>query len=134
MKHQLVWKLSALSASILFFLSSSARAATLNRDGNVSENETAPLQLAQSYCPDSAGGSPLISFYETSGFWIYICSADGLYYHGIEKGSGNYITLPAFVEEGTGYVAENGDYTYIVNGVSLSIYEGNTLLQEEFVW
>ncbi|MBE9040595.1 hypothetical protein IQ235_07330 [Oscillatoriales cyanobacterium LEGE 11467] len=136
MKNKFVGKLSSLSAIAFFFLSPFAGATTLNNDRDIAGNHssTAPLQLARSFCPDSAGGTPQVAFYETNGFWIYICTVEGLFYHGIEKGSGNYVTLPAYVEEGTGYVAVNGNYTYIVNGATLAIYEGRTLIQEEYVW
>ena len=95
------------------------------------------ILITQSFCPDSAGGMPLEDFFETRNFWIYICNNGDdynydLYYHGVEKKNrNNHITLPVYVEEGTGYVAENGNYTYIINGLSLSIYQGRKLLQEE---
>jgi hypothetical protein len=139
MNKKSIWTLPLIVASALVCLTPSVRAAELSLSLNgvteATNGNALPLEIAQSsYCPDTAGGTPMVAFYETDNFWVYICAADGLYYHGIEKGSGNYVTLPAYTEEGTGYVAVNGDYTYIVNGATLSIYEGSTLLQEDSVY
>lgn len=81
------------------------------------------------------GRTDLVEFYKTKNFQVLICEGGRqLYYYGIEKGGDrNSITLPAYYEEGTGYVAENGDYAYIVNSDTLSIYRGSTLLQQEQV-
>ncbi|MGB3691171.1 MAG: hypothetical protein WA865_17070 [Spirulinaceae cyanobacterium] len=86
------------------------------------------------FCPDRAGGGPQVAFYETKNFYIYICDIDRLYYHGVSKKDSSFINLPAYTEEGTGYVAENGDYTYIVNGAALTVMQGNKVLQEENVF
>ncbi len=86
------------------------------------------------FCPDRAGGAPQVAFYETKNFYVYICDVDQLYYHGVSKKDGNFINLPAYAEEGTGYVAENGDYTYIINGASLTVMQGDKVLQEERVF
>jgi hypothetical protein len=133
------WKIALLGAGASLLFAPAVGAVVETNSARQSSPEThrqMPLELAQQqYCPDRTGGMPMVDFFETDNFWIYICEADGLYYHGVEKGpNGGYITIPAYVEEGTGYVAENGIYTYIVNGASLSIYEGNTLLQEDWVY
>ncbi len=96
-------------------------------------NQT-PVLLAQFTC--LPGGSELVEFFETDNFQVLICRKAGkLYYHGIERGGDrNGITLPAYYEEGTGYVAENGEYAYIINRSTLSIYQGNTLLQRDRVY
>lgn len=96
-------------------------------------NQT-PVLLAQFTC--MPGGSELVEFFETDNFQVLICRKRGqLYYHGIERGGDkNGITLPAYYEEGSGYVAENGEYAYIVNRSTLSIYQGNTLLQRDQVY
>ncbi|MCT7993052.1 hypothetical protein [Laspinema olomoucense] len=135
--HQTAWKLSLAIAGALFCYTptATARVTPTPLPETAELPQQMPVQIAQGrYCPDGAGGTPLVNFYETDNFWVYICEADGLYYYGVEKGSGSSITLPVEVEEGTGYVAVNGEYTYIVNGLSLSIYRGNTLLQEDSVY
>ena len=37
-------------------------------------------------------------------------------------------------EEGSGYVAESGEYAYVINSSTLSIYQGNILLQQDWVY
>ncbi len=131
------WKLSVAIAGVFLLYSPTVGAVVTSNPVPATAEETHPMpvQIAQErYCPDGAGGGPLVDFYETDNFWIYICEADQLYYYGVEKGSGSSITLPVYVEEGTGYVAVNKEYTYIVNGLSLSIYRGDTLLQEDWVY
>lgn len=132
------WKVAVVSVGALFCLTPAVSAATnpnfVTETAAETHSQEMPLQLAQSYCPDTAGGGPMVDYFETDNFWIYICAADGLYYHGVSKGDYSYVTLPVYAEEGTGYVAVNGDYTYIVNGAALSIYEGRTLLQEDSVY
>lgn len=136
--NQNAWKLSVAIAGALFCYTPTATAVITPNPvpETAEETQLMPVQIAQGrrYCPDGAGGTPLVNFYETDNFWVYICEADQLYYYGVEKGSGSSITLPVEAEEGTGYVAVNGEYTYIVNGLSLSIYRGNTLLQEDWVY
>ena len=139
MKNKQTWKLALASIGIFLFFSPSVGAAlqTSNLEETSAEARPSnmPVQIVQAYCPDRAGGLPMVDFFETKNFWIYICESDGLYYHGVEKPDGdNYITLPAYAEEGTGYVAVNKEYTYIVNGIELSIYKGENLIQEDPVY
>ena len=140
MKNKQAWKLALASIGALLFFSPSVGAVlkTSNLEETSAEvlpSSNMPVQVAQAYCPDRAGGLPMVDFFETDNFWIYICESDGLYYHGVGKPDGNnYITLPAYAEEGTGYVAENQGYTYIVNGAALSIYRDGYLIQEDAVY
>ncbi|NER32834.1 MAG: hypothetical protein F6J93_01935 [Oscillatoria sp. SIO1A7] len=98
----------------------------------IQANET-PVLLAQFVCLPE--GSALVEFFETDNFQVLICEKGGrLYYHGIERGGERSgITLRAYYEEGSGYVAENGEYSYVVNSSTLSIYEGSVLLQQDLV-
>lgn len=93
------------------------------------------FQLAQNTCPPNAGGGRLVNYFETANFYVYMCrTSKGLFYTGIDKNNGKGTRpLRAITEEGTGYVVQTGNITYIVNGASLSIYRGNKLLQEERV-
>lgn len=109
-------------------------------EANASDRRSESSTISQQqYCPDRAGGGPQYDAFETDSFYIFICTTgnpeDGLYYHGVSKNDyDNYITLPAYVEEGTGYVAENQNYTYIVNGLELVVYDGNRVILTESVW
>lgn len=105
----------------------------LHTDGTNVSN--IPLQLAQNTCPPNAGGGRLVNYFETVNFYVYMCrTSKGLFYTGIDKSNGKGTRpLRAIIEEGTGYVVKTGNITYIVNGASLSIYQGNQLLQEERV-
>ena len=139
MKNKQAWKLALASVGAFLFFTPSVgaalKASNLGETPTEARSSDIPVQVAQqAYCPDRAGGLPMVDFFETDNFWIYICQSDGLYYHGVSKPDGNnYITLPAYAEEGTGYVAENKGYTYIVNGAALSIYRDGYLIQEESV-
>ncbi|MDJ0616989.1 MAG: hypothetical protein QNJ63_09620 [Calothrix sp. MO_192.B10] len=72
---------------------------------------------------------------ETKNFYASICSsaARKLIYTGIDKRSGKSITLPAYTEEGTGYVADAGKYTYYLTGASLSVTKNNRAILNEDV-
>lgn len=138
--NEQAWKWAVVSVGALFcFTPAAIAAASLNfiEETPVQRYlQPMTLQLAQSNsCPDRAGGMSMEAYIETENFWIYICkgSQNQLYYHGVNKETYEFITLPAYAEEGTGYVADNGDYTYIVTGLSLGIYRGNRLLQEDSV-
>lgn len=104
------------------------------QEHTATQSNQTPILLAQFTC--MPGGSELVEFFETDNFQVLICRKRGeLYYHGIERGGDrNGITLPAYYEEDTGYVAENGEYTYIINRSTLSIYQENTLLQRDSVY
>lgn len=77
------------------------------------------------------------SFYiETANFFANFCQkADGtlLYIGGEKVHPENAIKIPAIVEEGTGYVAEDGDITYIVTGATFSIVKNGKTINEEQV-
>ncbi|NER38618.1 MAG: hypothetical protein F6J93_32475 [Oscillatoria sp. SIO1A7] len=138
MKNKQAWKIALASIGAFLFFSPSVGAAlkTSNLEETSAEARPSdmPVQVAQAYCPDRSGGLPMVDFFETDNFWIYICQSEGLYYHGVEKPDGNnYITLPAYAEEGTGYVADNKGYSYIVNGAALSIYRDGYLIQKDAV-
>ncbi|MBW4573842.1 MAG: hypothetical protein KME08_01000 [Aphanothece sp. CMT-3BRIN-NPC111] len=96
---------------------------------------TFPQQVNPHNCPVNAGGGQLVNYFETNNFKVYICyTSKGFFYTGINKKNGTHtIPLPAQEEEGTGFVVDNGNITYIVNGLELSIFRGNKLLQEEQV-
>jgi hypothetical protein len=84
-----------------------------------------------STCPKYAGGGILEANIETRNFSIYICKRSGkLFYTSTSKLNGKGIrSLPAYTEEGTGYIAKNGKYEYVVNGVSLEILKNGKVLQ-----
>ncbi|MBW4475507.1 MAG: hypothetical protein KME54_01210 [Tolypothrix brevis GSE-NOS-MK-07-07A] len=86
-----------------------------------------------STCPKYAGGGILEANIETRNFSIYICKRSGkLFYTSTSKLNGKGIrSLPAYTEEGTGYIAKNGKYEYVVNGVSLEILKNGKVLQTD---
>jgi hypothetical protein len=86
-----------------------------------------------STCPKYAGEGILEAQIETRNFSIYICKKNGkLFYTSTSKLNGKGIrSLPAYSEEGTGYIAKNGKYEYVVNGVSLEILKNGKVLQTD---
>ncbi|MBW4608532.1 MAG: hypothetical protein KME22_15315 [Hassallia sp. WJT32-NPBG1] len=86
-----------------------------------------------STCPKYAGGGTLEAQIETRNFSIYICQKSGkLFYTSTSKLNGKGIrSLPAYSEEGTGYIAKNGKYEYVVNGASLEILKNGKVLQTD---
>ncbi|MBH8561790.1 hypothetical protein I8748_06305 [Nostoc sp. CENA67] len=90
--------------------------------------------IANAYtCPRYAGGGLLEAYVETPNFQIYICNKRGqLFYTSTSKLNRQGIrSLPIDVEEGTGYVAKNGKYEYLVNGASLTILKNGYVLQTD---
>jgi hypothetical protein len=92
-----------------------------------------PGVLVQDFCAQK--GQKVEQYFETNNFQIYLCYDQGnqTFYYGVDKRNGAAIALPTYTEEGTGYVATNGDYEYIVTGASLSVYEKGKLILEENV-
>ncbi|MBD2576886.1 hypothetical protein [Oscillatoria sp. FACHB-1406] len=92
-----------------------------------------PTSLVQDFCIQK--GQKVENYFETNNFQIYLCynSSNQIFYYGVDKRNGASITLPASTEEGTGYVAENGEYNYIVTGASLSVYQNGKPIVEEKV-
>jgi hypothetical protein len=86
-----------------------------------------------STCPKYAGGGILEANIETRNFSIYICKRSGkLFYTSTSKLNGKGIrSLPTYTEEGTGYIAKNGKYEYVVNGVNLEILKNGKVLQTD---
>ena len=99
--------------------------------------EIAPHAIAQSFCPDRAGGGQVVAFYETDDFWIYICPSDlpgQFLYHGISKeDTENYINLYAEWSDG-GFTAYNGDYTYRITEDILLVFEGDSVIVNQAVY
>lgn len=96
---------------------------------------TFPKEVNPHTCPVNAVSGQLVNYFETNNFKVYICYKNkSFFYTGINKKNGSH-TLPlrAQQEEGTGFVVNTGNITYIVNGLELSIFRGNKLLQEEKV-
>ncbi|MDM9380587.1 hypothetical protein QUB80_07695 [Chlorogloeopsis sp. ULAP01] len=90
--------------------------------------------IANAYtCPQYAGGGKLDAYIETPNFNIYICKKLGkLFYIGTSKRSGKGTRpLLTYVEEGTGYVAKNGNYEYVVNGAVLEILKNGKVVQTD---
>ena len=96
-------------------------------------NSSTPQKLVRDYCIRK--GQKVENYFETSNFRIYLCynNANQLYYYGVKKSNGNTIALRARTEEGTGYVAKNGAYDYIVTGASLSVYKNGKQILEQRV-
>jgi hypothetical protein len=87
-----------------------------------------------STCPKSAGGGKLEAYIETSNFSIYLCQRRGqIFYTSTSKNNNSkgIRSLKAYAEHGTGYVAKNGQYEYIVTGANLSIFRNGKLLQTD---
>ncbi len=130
MNFALFAKLGIFAVTSSFLLISSAK--------GLAENNR-PFFLAQSnrqLCSQQQENL-LQSFYiETANFFANICqdSSGQLIYIGGEKANPeNTIKLPAFAEEGTGYVAENGGTTYILTGAALTVVENGVPILEENV-
>lgn len=96
-------------------------------------NSSTPQKLVRDYCIRK--GQKVENYFETSNFRIYLCynHANQLYYYGVKKSNGSTIALRARAEEGTGYVAKNGAYDYIVTGASLSVYKNGKQILEQRV-
>lgn len=93
-----------------------------------------PEKLVRDYCARKR--QKVENYFETSNFRIYLCynGANQLYYYGVKKSNGSTIALRARTEEGTGYVAKNGTYDYIVTGADLSVYKnGKRILQQRVI-
>ncbi|MGK7919996.1 MAG: hypothetical protein AB4080_08310 [Trichodesmium sp.] len=81
---------------------------------------------------------PLVeSFYiETANFFANICQKQNgklIYIGGQKANPDNVVQITAMVEEGTGYVAEDRDITYIVTGATFSIVKNAKTISEEQV-
>jgi hypothetical protein len=97
-------------------------------------NSSTPENLVRDFCARKK--QKVEHYYETSNFRIYLCynGANQLYYYGVKKSNGNTIALRARAEEGTGYVATNGTYDYIVTGAELAVYKkGKLILQQRVI-
>lgn len=96
-------------------------------------NASTPQKLVSNFCVRK--GQKVENYYETSNFRIYLCynKANQVYYYGVKKSNGSTIALRARSEEGTGYVAKNGAYDYIVTGASLSVYKNGKRILEQRV-
>ena len=81
---------------------------------------------------------PLVeSFYiETANFFANICEQPNgklIYIGGQKANPKDFIKITAIAEEGTGYVAEDGDITYIVTGATFSMVKNAETISEEQV-
>ncbi|NEQ35431.1 MAG: hypothetical protein F6K40_03565 [Okeania sp. SIO3I5] len=81
---------------------------------------------------------PLVeNFYiETANFFVNICQKPNgklIYIGGPKTNPEDTIKIAAIAEEGTGYVAEDGDITYIVTGATFSIVKNAKTINEEEV-
>lgn len=96
-------------------------------------NSSTPQKLVRDYCIRKR--QKVENYFETSNFHIYLCynHSNQLYYYGVKKSNGSTIALRARAEEGTGYVAKNGAYDYIVTGASLSVYKNGKRILEQRV-
>ncbi|BAT55832.1 hypothetical protein NOS3756_48250 [Nostoc sp. NIES-3756] len=121
---------TALSFTTTF---NSAIASELTASTNSVVNSKTIAQVRS--CPKYAGGGRLAAQIETRNFLIHFCNRRGkLFYTGISKRDGKGIySLPAYTEEGTGYVVKNGKYEYIVTGASLDILRNGKVIQSEQV-
>jgi hypothetical protein len=121
---------TALSFTTTF---NSAIASELTASTNSVVNSKTIAQVRS--CPKYAGGGRLEVQIETRNFLIHFCNRrNKLFYTGISKRDGKGIySLPAYTEEGTGYVVKNGKYEYIVTGASLDILRNGKVIQSEQV-
>ncbi|MEG3861199.1 hypothetical protein [Microcoleus sp. herbarium12] len=127
--------LLASNPAATFALEQSSRTAvTASRTETIQiANASTPEKLVRDFCIGK--GQKVENYFETSKFRIYLCynRANQLYYYGVKKSNGNTIALRARREEGTGYVAKNGAYEYIVTGASLSVYNNGKRILEQRV-
>ncbi|HEY9848456.1 MAG TPA: hypothetical protein V6D28_03285 [Leptolyngbyaceae cyanobacterium] len=110
-----------------------SNASNANSSTNALKQSSNSRSSVHNFC--SRRGLRSANYFETASFRVYICAnrRGKYFYNGVSKRNGNAITLPAITEEGTGYVAKNGQYEYVVNGAFLSISRGNRVIQEERV-
>ena len=112
---------------------------TVSRDRSSVETlqvatSSSPQKLVTDYCARKR--QKVENYFETSNFRIYLCynGANQMFYYGVKKSNGSTIALRARTEEGTGYVATNGTYDYIVTGAQLTVYkQGKLILQQRVI-
>ncbi len=124
-----------------FFLIYSAKILASITPGKTDNNSIFLAELSRDdwrIC--SQQNPPLVeSFYiETANFFANICQKPNgkLTYIGGQKANPeNVINIPAMAEEGTGYVAEDGNITYIVTGATFSMVKnGKTISEEQVIY
>jgi len=74
------------------------------------------------------------AYFETRNFYLNIChkkNGSDLLYVGTNKKTGATIKLPASVPAKGGYIAENGDIAYVIQGNALNVYNKNRLVSQE---
>lgn len=128
-----------MSTFFLFTYSSSVQVLALIKPEKINENSILLTQSSRNnfqICPQQ--NMPLVtSFYvETANFFANICRKPNgqlIYIGGQKANPENTIKIPAIAEEGTGYVAEDGNTSYIVTGATLSIVENGKTISEEQV-
>ena len=128
-----------MSTFFLFTYSSSVQVLALIKPEKINENAILLTQSSRNnfqICPQQ--NMPLVtSFYvETANFFANICRKPNgqlIYIGGQKANPENTIKIPAIAEEGTGYVAEDGNTSYIVTGATLSIVENGKTISEEQV-
>lgn len=134
MQNLQLLKLAFVTASAFLFLTPSVKAIeTREVQPTIATTHPSeiPVLLAQSFC--GAQGMKPENYFETDNFIVHICynSRNQLWYYGIEKGSrASTISLPAYRTE-EGYGADNGDYSYLVNGIGLTIYHQGQEIQQD---
>lgn len=123
-----------LAASLLIATSvGTPKASNAQPSNNALKQSSNSSSSIQRFC--TRKGLRSANYFETANFRVYICAnrQNKYFYNGVSKRNGNGITLPAITEEGTGYVATNGQYEYIVNGASLTILRNGNVIREERV-
>ncbi|NET40468.1 hypothetical protein [Okeania sp. SIO2B3] len=131
--------LLVVNAFFLFTFTPSIQVLALIKPGEINENSILLTESSRDnlqIC--SQQNLPLVtSFYvETANFFANICRKPNgqlIYIGGQKANPENYIKIAAIAEEGTGYVAEDGNTTYIVTGATLSIVENGKTISEEQV-
>ncbi|MCU0541194.1 MAG: hypothetical protein MUE44_03285 [Oscillatoriaceae cyanobacterium Prado104] len=96
-------------------------------------NSSTPEKLVRDYCARKR--QKVENYFETSSYRIYLCynGRNQKFYYGVKKSNGSTIALRAKTEEGTGYVATNGAYDYIVTGAELTVHKKGKLILKQRV-
>ncbi|MBD2440355.1 hypothetical protein H6G69_26795 [Nostoc sp. FACHB-110] len=123
------------AASLLTGIAGTSSASAAQLESTPVSAVNSQIIAKTSVCPRYAGGGRLEAYFETTNFYIHICNKNGnLFYTGISKSTGKGIrSLPAYSEEGTGYVAPNKNYEYVVNGANLEIVKNGRVIQTDRV-
>ena len=133
-------KLALLGASSLLFFAPSLAAIEAIKTSNNSQQTVSQISgsdrsftIAQANCPSRR--SQVDRTFETTNYYIYICSGDGRnslgYYIGAAKDGSGGITVPLTRRSGDRYIAANGNTLYAVTPYELRVTQNGRIILNE---